>query len=103
MTKTQLATLNETITKIANDIRSSKLEQMRKLIDDQNYVYIDEKRQRIYHERLAGLVERLAARIAQKTGEPVKESHRVQAKNTPKRYSINPYTGTERTRWCRFF
>jgi len=61
----QIAKLTEVITKIAEDTIASKSAQMRQIIDEQNYVYIDPKsgKELIFTE-LQQSVEIMAARLA---------------------------------------
>ena len=81
MSKSQIATLNDAITKIAQDTIASKAAQMRQIIDEQNYVYIDPKSgKELIFKELQQSVETLAARLAAQAGKPISDTYRNQAK-----------------------
>lgn len=81
MSKAQLLILNDAISKIARDTLAGKAAQMRQIIDEQNYVYIDPKsgKELIFRE-LQQSVETMAARIAAEAGKPISDTYRNQAK-----------------------
>jgi hypothetical protein len=81
MSQSQIATLNDAITKIAQDTLASKAAQMRQIIDEQNYVYIDPKSgKELIFKELQQSVETLAARLAAQAGKPISDTYRNQAK-----------------------
>ena len=81
LNETQVGILNDAIKKIASDVRSSKKEQMRQIIDEQNYVYIDPKSgKELVFKEVQGSVEALAKRLAAQARQPLSDTYRTQAK-----------------------
>jgi hypothetical protein len=81
LTQPQITKLSEVITKIAEDTIASKSAQMRQIIDEQNYVYIDPKSgKEVIFTELQQSVEIMAGRLATQAGQKISDIYRKQAK-----------------------
>jgi hypothetical protein len=81
LNESQIKKLSEVIEKIAQDTLASKSAQMRQIIDEQNYVYIDPKSgKELIFKELQQSVETMAARLAAQAGKPLDDTYRKQAK-----------------------
>ena len=81
LNKQQTETLNGVVAHIASHIRGSKTQKMREIIDEQNYVYIDEvSGDSVIFKELQESVESLAKRLADQAGKPLSDTYRRQAK-----------------------
>lgn len=81
LNQSQISKLNDVIEKIVNDTIASKSAQMRQIVDEQNYVYIDPKSgKELILSELQQSVELTAARLARQAGEAISDTYRKQAK-----------------------
>ena len=81
LNKQQIETLNGVVSHIASHVRGSKTQKMKEIIDEQNYVYVDDvSGESVIFKELQESVELLAKRLADQAGKPLSDTYRKQAK-----------------------